>query len=76
MPPSPERTRLYREAERIVIEDMPVAFVYHRIGYVLYHDWVGNFKANAYKAECMGGGFAKYYRIDTAKRSRYWMQEK
>jgi ABC-type transport system substrate-binding protein len=76
MPPSPERTRLYREAERIVIEDMPVAFVYHRIGYVLYHDWVGNFKANAYKAECMGGGFAKYYRIDAAKRSRYWMQEK
>jgi ABC-type transport system substrate-binding protein len=72
MPECPERTRLYRQAERIVMEDLPVAFVYHRIGYILYHEWVGNFKPNAYKAECMGGGFAKYYTLDTEKRRAYW----
>jgi ABC-type transport system substrate-binding protein len=63
---------LYRQAERIVMEDLPVAFVFHRIGYILYHDWVGNFKPNAYKAECMGGGFAKYYTLDKEKRRAYW----
>ncbi len=74
MPPGAERTALYRQAERIVMEDMPVVFVYHRIGYILYHDWVGNFKPNAYKADCMGAGFVKYYTIDTEKRRRYWNQ--
>ena len=72
MPPGPERTALYRKAERIVMEDMPVAFIYHRIGYIMVHDWVGNFKPNAYKADCMGAGFAKYYTIDTEKRRKYW----
>lgn len=72
MPDCPQRTRLYRQAERIVMEDLPVAFVFHRIGYILYHDWVGNFKPNAYKAECMGGGFAKYYTLDKEKRRAYW----
>lgn len=76
MPPGAERTALYRKAERIVMEDMPVAFIYHRIGYIMVHDWVGNFKPNAYKADCMGGGFAKYYTIDTEKRERYWKQYK
>jgi len=33
---------------------------------------VGNFKPNAYKAECMGGGFAKYYTLDKEKRRAYW----
>ena len=72
----PKLEPMRAEAERIVMEDMPVAFVYHRIAYILVHDWVGNFKPNAYKADCMGGGFAKYYTIDTEKRRRYWEQYK
>lgn len=72
MGPSPERTELYQKAERIVMDEMPVAFIFHRIGYVLYHDWLNNFKANAYKADCIGGGFTKYWKIDPEQRKEYW----
>lgn len=72
MGPCPERTELYRRAERIVMEDMPVAFIFHRIGYVLYHEWLNNFKASAYKADCLGGGYTKYWKIDPEKRREYW----
>ncbi|MGD0551353.1 MAG: ABC transporter substrate-binding protein [Sedimentisphaerales bacterium] len=71
MPDSPERTELYRKAERIVVEDAPAAFLYHRIFYVMYHDWVSNLKLNAYRPDCFGYGFSKYYRIDVAKRAEY-----
>ncbi|MGA2680031.1 MAG: ABC transporter substrate-binding protein [Sedimentisphaerales bacterium] len=68
---SPRRTELYREAERIVVEDAPCAFLFHRIFYVMHHDWVSNLKPNAYRPDCFGYGFSKYYRIDVAKRAEY-----
>jgi ABC-type transport system substrate-binding protein len=71
MPDCPERTELYRKAERIVVEDAPCAFLYHRIFYVMYHDWVTNLKVNAYRPDCFGYGFSKYYRLDVAKRDEY-----
>lgn len=71
MPDSPERTQLYRKAERIVVEDAPCAFMFHRIFYVMYHDWIENFKPNAYKPDSFGYGLSKYYRVDTAKRAEY-----
>jgi ABC-type transport system substrate-binding protein len=71
MPDSPERTELYRKAERIVVEDAPCAFLYHRIFYVMYHDWITNLKVNAYRPDCFGYGFSKYYRVDVAKRAEY-----
>lgn len=66
MTDTPERTKLYREAERIVIKDCPAVFLLHGVAYVLRHDWVGNYKPHAF-----GYGLAKYRRIDTAKRASY-----
>jgi ABC-type transport system substrate-binding protein len=66
MPDSPERTELYRKAERIVVEDCPAAFLMHGVAYVLTHDWLSNYKPHAF-----GYGLGKYRRIDTAVRSTY-----
>ncbi|MBN1804176.1 MAG: hypothetical protein JW837_02885 [Sedimentisphaerales bacterium] len=71
MPDSPERTELYRKAQRIVVEDVAVAYNFHRIWYVMHHDWVENIKPNAYYPECNGFGFCKYYRVNTQKRQAY-----
>jgi ABC-type transport system substrate-binding protein len=71
LPDCPQRTELYRKAERIVVEDAPCAFLYHRIFFVMYHDWITNLKPNAYKPDCFGFGFSKYYRVDVAKRAEY-----
>ena len=66
MSDSAERTELYRKAERIVVEDCPAVFLLHGVAYVLYHDWVYNYKPHAF-----GYGLSKYRRIDSAKRSAY-----
>jgi oligopeptide transport system substrate-binding protein len=71
MPDGPQRTELYRKAERIVVEDVPAAFIYHRIYYIMYHDWIYNLKPNAYRPDCFGYGFSKYYRVDAEKRAEY-----
>ena len=71
MAESPERTELYRKAERIVVEDAPCAFMFHRIYYVMHHQWIGNFKPNAYKPDSFGFGLSKYYRVDVAERAAY-----
>jgi len=71
MPDSPERTELYRRAERIVTEEMPCAFIYHRVGYILHHGWLENLKPDPYKADTIGFGQLKYYNIDTQKRDEY-----
>ncbi len=68
---SNERIELYGKAERIVVEDMPCAFVFHRICYVMYHDWVENYKPNSYWPDSYGYGLSKYYKIDGAKRAAY-----
>ena len=71
MPDGPERTDLYRRAERIVVEEMACAFVYHRVGYIIHHGWVENLKPDPYKADTIGFGQLKYYKIDTQKRDEY-----
>lgn len=71
MPDSPERTELYRRAERMVVEDMPCAFVYHRIAYILHHEWVGNIIPNAFRADTNGMGLTKFFQLDTEKREAY-----
>ncbi len=76
MEDSPERTELYRKAERIAVEDAVGAFLYHRIWYAMYHDWIGNLKPNAYFPECSGYGLSKYYRVDTQKRRAYMAKYK
>ena len=76
MSDSAERTELYRKAERVVVEDAPCAFLYHRIFYVMYHNWIGNLKPNAYKPDSFGYGLSKYYKVDTAKRKAYQQKYK
>lgn len=66
MPDSDERTELYRKAERIVVEDCPAVFLMHGVAYVLHHDWLYNYKPNAF-----GYGLSKYRRIDNTKRLAY-----
>ncbi|MEN8127352.1 MAG: ABC transporter substrate-binding protein [Planctomycetota bacterium] len=67
----PERTALYRKAEQILVSDMPCAFTYHRIGYILRHDWLENVKLDAYHPDTTGFGYLKYYRVDAEKRKQY-----
>jgi ABC-type transport system substrate-binding protein len=66
MSPSPERVRLYRKMELMVLEDCPAAFLNHRIAYALHHDWYKNYKPHVF-----GYGLGKYRRIDIKKRAAY-----
>jgi ABC-type transport system substrate-binding protein len=63
---SPERTKLYQKMELIVLEDCPAAFLDHRVGYVLVHDWYKN-----YHPHIFGYGLSKYQRVDLKKRAEY-----
>jgi ABC-type transport system substrate-binding protein len=71
MPDSPERTALYRKAERLVMADLPSAFVYHRVAYILHHDWIENIFPNAYRAEINGLGLTKFFKLNMEKRDAY-----
>ena len=66
MPDSTGRRELYRKMELIVLEDCPAAFLDHRVGYVLVHDWYKNYKPHAFAY-----GLSKYRRIDMKKRAGY-----
>lgn len=68
MEESEERSELYRQAERIVIEDCPVVFLRHGVAYVLHHNWLKNYKPNSF-----GYGLSKYRGVDMAKRIAYQM---
>lgn len=65
MQPGPERLKLYRQMEKIVMEDCPVVVLLHGVGFVPYYDWVHNYKPHAF-----GYGLGKYQRIDVALRSQ------
>ncbi len=71
MPDSPERTALYHRAQRIVVHDLPAAYVYHRISYLLHHDWVENIVPNSYRPDTNGMGLTKFFQVDNDKRERY-----
>ena len=71
MPDSDERTELYQQAQRILLEEMPCAFTYHRVGYIIHHDWLENVKPDPYKADATGFGHIKYYNVDMQKRDTY-----
>lgn len=66
LPDSPERTKLYRQAEQFIIEQCPAIFTEHRVRYILHHDWLENYKPHVFLYAA-----PKYYRIDVAKRSTY-----
>ena len=62
----PERQKLYRQMELIVLEDCPAVFLNHRVAYALHHDWYKNYKPNIFTQ-----GLSKYRRIDIEKRAAY-----
>jgi len=57
MPDSPERTELYRQMSRIIVEDCPWIFAYQYINVGLRHPHFGNYKMHAFPY-----GMEKYYR--------------
>lgn len=67
MSDSPERIELYRQAERLVVEDAPAAFMYHRVSYFLVHDWMKNFKPHVFH----NYDLHKLRDIDLEKRNGY-----
>jgi ABC-type transport system substrate-binding protein len=71
MPDSPERTALYQQAQRMVVADLPCAYVFHRIAYILRHDWVENVVPNAYRTDTNGMGLTKFFKVDMDKREAY-----
>ncbi len=66
MDESPKRIELYRKAEKIVLEDCPLAVTTHRTKYILYHDWLKN-----YKLPVFVDGTVKYQKINIQKRNQY-----
>jgi len=71
MQDSPERTAVYQKAERILVNDMPCAFTYHRVGYIIHHHWLQNIKLDSYHPDANGSGQLKYYKINTQERDEY-----
>ena len=64
--PSPERTKLCRRMEQIVLDDYPAAFTSHRVSTVLRQSWFKNYKPHMFSFNN-----AKYWRIDCKKKSEY-----
>jgi len=63
---SPQRRKLYRQMELMVLEDCPAAFLNHRVAFVLHHDWYRNYKPHVFAY-----GVSKYRRIDMKKHTEY-----
>ena len=55
----------------MVLEDLPCAFAYHRVGYIIRHGWLMNVKPDGYKADTIGFGRLKYYKVNPKKRDEY-----
>jgi ABC-type transport system substrate-binding protein len=66
MGPSPERDKLYKQMQEIVIEDCPWVFKFYPLSYSLYHDWEKNVETMDY-----GYGFKANMKIDFAARSNW-----
>ena len=58
---TPERTALYKEMVKILVEDCPWIFGVHRTHYGLANPWLKNYQYND-----MDHGRFKYFRLDTA----------
>jgi len=65
MNPSPERTKLYKEMSKIIVEECPWVFGTHRLSFGLTHKWLKNYKPNDVATNTI-----KYYRIDVEERNR------
>lgn len=71
MPDCPQRRRLYRRMEDIILDDCPAAFINHRVAYVLCHDWYRNYKPHTFAYN-----LSKYRRVDMAGYAAYQQRVK
>jgi oligopeptide transport system substrate-binding protein len=65
LPDTPQRLEQYRQLERIVCNDCPAVFSFHRVLYIPYYGYLKNYKYNAFVGE-----LAKYQDIDLASRKK------
>lgn len=63
LPDGAERTAIYKQMVRLVVEDCPRIFGVHRIAFGLVHPWLKNYKQTEFPH-----GNGKYLRIDTSLR--------
>jgi len=61
MPDSDERTAIYKQMSKIVVEECPWIFAYQYVNVSLRHSWFKNYVMHAFPF-----GMEKYYRIDVA----------
>ena len=62
MPPTPQRTELYKKMNRMIAEETPAFFNMHRAQNQPYHGWLKN-----YKEHTIIHDFYKYLRVDAKK---------
>ena len=66
MLPSEERTKLFHQMEKMILEDYPAVFTTNRVQYELHHEWHQNFKPHPFLY-----GFRKYIRVDIEEQKAY-----
>jgi len=66
MPPSPERTLLYEQLNKIAAERVPAIYTVHQLRPVLYQSWVKNFLCS----DCLYGT-EQYIDIDLAQQKNW-----
>ncbi len=64
LPPSPQRTAIYKQMRDIFVKDLPWIPTVHRLTYTMIHGWVNNFKPSD-----VISGYHKYLRVDSKKRT-------
>jgi len=64
MSDSPKRTELYRRMAKIVVEDAPWIFMYHRMDYTLHYDRLKDYVPHDFPY-----GMDKYYRVEAPRES-------
>jgi oligopeptide transport system substrate-binding protein len=65
MPPGPQRTNMYKKMRDIVVDENPWIPGVHRLGYIVYHKWVNNFKRHRIITD-----YYKYMRVDPKVRAQ------
>ena len=65
LPPSPDRTELYKKMSKIIVEDVPWVFNAHRKSYYIINSWIKNFKLNSTMPD-----YLMYMRVDPKLRSQ------
>ena len=65
MNPGPERDALYREMQRLVMDETPWLLTFFPVTYTLHYEWVQNLVPNEY-----AHGARKHLRLDVARRQR------